>query len=137
VANLRKIFGHRVFSPTRAPPHLRHRFAATKICATRFASSLPQDLSSQLMFEQAGFGRHALSRSFGSEFCADRFGARAARHLGCRASASRDAGFRSLAGLAACHAAQALQVVGFFASIARGASANCLRFAATRLKFAA
>jgi hypothetical protein len=39
------------FSPTRGPPHRRHGFAATKIRATRFASSLPQDLSSQLMFD--------------------------------------------------------------------------------------
>src|SRR5438270_675205 len=39
------------FLRNRALPHRRHRFVATKICATCFASSLPQDLSVQLMFE--------------------------------------------------------------------------------------
>jgi hypothetical protein len=40
-------------------------------------------------------------------------------------------------GLAACHAAQALQVSRFFVSSARGAGADCRWFAATRLKFVA
>ena len=39
------------FSRNRAPPHRRHRFAATKICASCFATSLPQDSSAQLMFD--------------------------------------------------------------------------------------
>jgi len=34
-------------------PHRRHRFAATKIRATRFATSLPQDLPAHLMFDWA------------------------------------------------------------------------------------
>jgi hypothetical protein len=98
---------------------------------------LPQDLSAQLMFELARFGRRGLSRSLRLEFCVDRCGARAARRFGCCTSASQDAGFRAHLGLAALHAAQALQVVRFFAPSARRARANCLRFAATRLKFAA
>jgi hypothetical protein len=61
---------HSHFSRNRAPPHRRHRFAARKICATRFASSLPQDSSVQLMFEPGGFGRRSLSRSLRLEFCA-------------------------------------------------------------------
>jgi hypothetical protein len=55
------------FSPTRAPPHRRHRFAATKICASCFATSLPQDLSAELMLESGGFGRRGLSRSLDLE----------------------------------------------------------------------
>jgi hypothetical protein len=125
------------FSRDRAPPHRRHRFAATKICASCFASSLPQDSSAQLMFELAGFGRRGLSRSLGLEFCVGRCGARAARRRGCRTSACQDAGFRAHPALAAFHAAQALQTSRFFVLSARGAEANCLRFAATRLKFAA
>jgi hypothetical protein len=125
------------FAQNRAPPHLRHGFAATKICATRFASSFPQDSPAQLMFELARFSRPGLSRSLRFEFCADPCGARAARRRGCRTSASQDAGFRAHPGPAACHAAQALQVVRFFALSARCADANCFRFAATRLKFAA
>jgi hypothetical protein len=45
--------------------------------------------------------------------------------------------FAWLTALAGRHTAQAFQVECFFALSARGASANCLRFAATRLKFAA
>jgi hypothetical protein len=39
------------FLRDRALPHRRHRFAATKICASCFAASLPQDLSAQVMFD--------------------------------------------------------------------------------------
>jgi hypothetical protein len=45
--------------------------------------------------------------------------------------------FARLTGLAARDAAQALPVSRFFALSARSAGANCRRFAATRLKFAA
>ena len=125
------------FSRNRAPPHRRHGFAARKIHAIRFATSLPQDLSAQLMFELAGFGRRGLSRSLGLEFCVDRCGARAVRRRGCRASASRDAGFRALTSLAAFDAAQALPASRLFVSSTYCADANRLRFAATRLRFAA
>jgi hypothetical protein len=117
------------FSQNRALPHRRHGLAATKIRATRFASSLPQDLSAQLMFDLAKFRGRGLSRSLGLEFSVDRRGARAARRRGCRTSACQDAGFRAHPGRAGCHATQALQVVRFFASSARCADANCLRFA--------
>ncbi len=78
-------------SRNRAPPHRRHGFAATKMRASCFASTLPQDLSAQLMFELCGFSDAGLSHSPGFEFCAGRCGARAARRRGCRASASQDA----------------------------------------------
>jgi hypothetical protein len=61
----------------------------------------------------------------------------AARRRGCRTSACQDAGFRAHLSRMPCHTAQALQVISFFASIARCEDANCLQFAATRLKFAA
>jgi hypothetical protein len=125
------------FSWDRAPPHCRHGFAATKICEICFASSLPQDFSAQLMFDPAGFGERGLSCSLCFEFCAGLRGGRAARRLTCRASAYRDAGFRAHVSRVSCHAAQALQVVRFFVPSARCVGANCLRFAATRLKFAA
>jgi hypothetical protein len=89
------------------------------------------------MFGLCGFGNAGLSRSRGFEFCVVVGGRRASRRPGCRTSASQDAGFRAHPALAACHAAQALQVIRFFVSPARCEGANCLQFAATRLKFAA
>jgi hypothetical protein len=89
------------------------------------------------MFDLAGLRRRSLSRSLGFEFRVDPCGSRAARRLACCTSASQDAGFRALLGLCAFHTAQALQVVRFFVLSGRCAGANCLRFAATRLKFAA
>jgi hypothetical protein len=59
----------------------------------------------------------------------------AARRRGCRTSVCQDAGFTAQSGPAACDMAQALHVAGFFGLSARCAGANCLQFAATRLKF--
>jgi hypothetical protein len=87
------------FSQDRAPPHRRHGFAATKIRAIRFAASLPQDLSPQLMFELAGFGRRGLSRSLDLEFLRPTRGSRATHRRACGASASSYAGFRALLAL--------------------------------------
>jgi hypothetical protein len=125
------------FSRNRAPPHRRHRFAATKICAIRFATSLPQDSSAQVMFELGEIPTGGLSRSLRLEFCVDRLDtSRGAASRMPHKRLSRH-GFRAHLRRMPCHAAQALQASRFFALSAGCAGANCLRFAATRLKFAA
>jgi hypothetical protein len=62
------------FLRNRALPHRRHRFAATKICTSCFAASLPQDSSAQLMFDLGEIPAARLSRSFDLGFGADQCG---------------------------------------------------------------
>jgi hypothetical protein len=104
---------------------LPSRLRRKKNCAICFAFSLPQDSSAQLMFDLAGFGGRGLSRSLRFEFRVDRRGSRARRRA-CRTSASQHTGFRATRAPLPSHAAQALQVAGFFASSARCVHANCL-----------
>jgi hypothetical protein len=89
------------------------------------------------MFGTAGLDEAALSPSRDVGFRIMPRGGRAARRRICRTSASSNAGFLTRRGCSPRHAAQVLQAARFFAAVGAPETANCLRFAATRLKFAA
>jgi hypothetical protein len=106
-----------------------------EICASCFATSLPQDLSAQLIFDLGEIPTARL-KPFVWFGILRRPVRRFARRVGSDAAQVPGGTQDFRAHWARCqNAAQALQVSRFFVSSARCADANCLRFAATRLKF--
>jgi hypothetical protein len=102
-----------------------------------FAIGSSQRNRMTLMFGAARFWRSGLNASPGFGFPITPRGDRAARRRTCCASASINDGFKTQRGRASRDAAQALQATRFFTSVGAPKAANCLQFAATRLKFAA